>query len=109
MSRPSDPVGMTFTSGAAWSVPSRMIAPFPNCFSMVETASSIAFSRGLSVLAAIGFGLLSVLPFYLPGLTFLLEWRHVEGYPEQRDVFRTSGFHATFIQNDFPDQRRAEL
>src|SRR5688572_28875564 len=48
MSSPSEPVGTTFTSGGAISSPRRMMLPFPNCFSMVETASSMALSRWVS-------------------------------------------------------------
>ena len=48
MSRPSEPVGMTCTSGGAVPSPSRMMPPLPNCFSMAETARSMALSRWTS-------------------------------------------------------------
>src|SRR6185295_1248111 len=48
MSRPSAPVGTTFTSGGALSSPRRMMLPLPNCFSIVDTARSIALSRWAS-------------------------------------------------------------
>src|SRR6187200_1468170 len=45
MSSPSEPVGTTRTSGGASPSPRRMMLPLPNCFSIVETASSMALSR----------------------------------------------------------------
>src|SRR5450432_1339774 len=61
MSRPSEPVGTTLTSGGAIPSPRRMMLPLPNCFSMVETARSIALSRTASRggAAAVGVSLLS--------------------------------------------------
>jgi hypothetical protein len=41
----ANPVGITFTSGGAIPSPRRMMLPLPNCFSIVDTATSIAFSR----------------------------------------------------------------
>ncbi len=43
MSRPGLPVLTTATSGTIASLPSRMIEPLPNCFSIAATASSMAF------------------------------------------------------------------
>src|SRR5664279_3012324 len=48
MSKPSDPVGTTCTSGGAIPSPSRMMLPLPNCFSIVATVSSMALSRPAS-------------------------------------------------------------
>src|SRR5690349_15173273 len=45
MSRPSEPVGMTWTSRSTGSLPRRMIAPLPNCLSIAASARSIAFVR----------------------------------------------------------------
>ena len=41
-------VGTTLTSGGAIPSPRRMMLPLPNCFSMVETARSMALSRAAS-------------------------------------------------------------
>src|SRR5215468_5408643 len=101
MSSARDPVGMTFTSGAGWSSPRRMIEPLPNCFSIVLTASSIAFSRLLSAI-----GVLAVfVGFYLPGLTF----RSPKCHPKLSHVLGTSRFCETFIQHDLADPRGAEV
>src|ERR1043165_511459 len=44
-SRPSEPVGITWTSRSIGSLPSRMIAPLPNCLSIAASARSMALSR----------------------------------------------------------------
>src|ERR1044072_1805448 len=44
-SSPSDPVGMTWTSRSIGSLPSRMIAPLPNCLSIAASARAMALSR----------------------------------------------------------------
>src|SRR6185295_5698253 len=44
-SSPSDPVGMTWPSRSVESLPSRMIAPLPNCLSIAASARSMALSR----------------------------------------------------------------
>ena len=43
ISSPKDPVDIAGTSAGPLSVPNLMIAPFPNCFSICERASSNAF------------------------------------------------------------------
>ena len=40
-----EPVGMTSTSTRAWSEPSRMMVPLPNCFSSCSIARSSARAR----------------------------------------------------------------
>src|SRR5688572_9183203 len=53
-SRPSDPVEMTSMATVPFSPPSRMMAPFPNCFSICWTARSRAFDRSLALALAFG-------------------------------------------------------
>src|SRR6266487_3415022 len=100
MSRPSDPVGMTRTSGAGWSSPRRMIEPLPNCFSIELTASSIAFSRW----SAIGL-LAGRTSFYLTGVTEDPGQRE----PEQRYVLGTTRFHDAFVQDHLAHHRGPEV
>src|SRR5215470_1994214 len=102
MSSAKEPVGMTFTSGAGWSSPRRMIEPLPNCFSIVLTASSIAFSRLL--LSAIGV-LAVFVGFYLPGLTF----RSGKSHPELGHVLGTRGLCETFVEDHLADPRASEV
>src|SRR3954452_7199557 len=49
MSTPSEPVEMTGTSAGRSSVPSRMTAPFPYCFSIPVMTSAIALSFSFSM------------------------------------------------------------
>src|SRR5437588_7956669 len=50
-SNESAPVGMTDIGTMASFDPSRMIEPLPNCFSIWESASSIAFIRSSAMMA----------------------------------------------------------
>ncbi len=54
MSREIAPVGMT-DSGARVSSPRRITEPLPNCFSMLASAASRAFSRFVADMGAVLF------------------------------------------------------
>src|SRR5579884_334755 len=88
MSRPSDPVGMTLISGAACSVPRRMMEPLPYCFSIVPIASSMALSRLGS--RCISFAILRLL----------------EGNSGAREVLRPLRAHLALVHDHLADARR---
>src|SRR5438128_1959149 len=75
---PVEMAGMSCTSGS--STPSRMTEPLPNCFSMAETASSIAFSFSAfatrSLLCAQGAITESLYRTHLTSSRGPLEWPH---------------------------------
>ena len=49
-SSPTDPLGMIATGCAISPSPSRITAPFPNCFSMAPIAAKMAFTFSVTLL-----------------------------------------------------------